>query len=85
VTLAASEDPAMTLTVESWAQVTGVSLLRDGATAWQIAPSPSATGAPYTVSVPYTEPLPKSPTSYYWKITFANSAAVWTSPIWFER
>ncbi len=37
------------------------------------------------ISVPYGEALPGSPTSYYWKITFANSAVVWTSPIWFER
>ena len=85
VALAAGEDPAMTLTVESRVQVTAVSLVRDGTTAWQSAPTSGTPSAPFAISVPYTEPLPQSPTSYYWKITFDNTAVVWTSPIWFDR
>ena len=85
VTLAKDEDPAMTLTVQSSAHVTSVSLVRDGATAWQSGPASTTSSAPYIVSIPFTEPLPRSPTSYYWKVTFDNTAVAWTSPIWFER
>jgi hypothetical protein len=84
VALTGDEAPQMTLTVESGSPVTAVTLLRDGAQLWQAAPASSTSTAPYIVSVPYGEALPGSPTSYYWKITFANSAVVWTSPIWFE-
>jgi hypothetical protein len=85
VTLPEGEDPAMLLTVDSQNQVSAVTLLRDGAQVWQTAPASATSSAPYSVSVPYAQPLPKSPTSYYWRITFANTAVVWTSPIWFER
>jgi hypothetical protein len=85
VTLTPGEEPAMTLTVVSRGPVTGVSVVRDGATVWQSSPSAASASGPYAVSVPYAEPLPASPTSYYWKVTFDNAAVVWTSPIWFAR
>jgi hypothetical protein len=85
VTLAAGEDPAMTLTVTARARVTQVSVFRNGADVWDDAPASTATSAPFTASVSFGEPLPASPTSYFWKILFDNGSAVWTSPIWFER
>jgi hypothetical protein len=85
VTLAEGEDPAMTLAVESRVPVSSVSLRRDGAEVWQSSSVGESGSAPYAIAVPYTESLPKSPANYYWKITFADSAVVWTSPIWFER
>jgi hypothetical protein len=85
VVLSADEDPAMTVSVLSRAQVTAVSVVRDGATVWQSTPGSSTKSAPYAISASYGEPLPASPTSYHWKIAFDNSAVVWTSPIWFAR
>jgi hypothetical protein len=85
VTLAAGEDPAMTLTVTSRARVTQVSVFRNGTDVWDDAPVASTSSAPFPVSVSFGEPLPASPTSYYWRIDFDNGSAVWTSPVWFER
>jgi hypothetical protein len=85
VTLAAGEDPTMTLTVTSRARVTQVSVFRNGTNVWDDAPVASTSSAPFTVSVSFGEPLPASPTSYFWKISFDNGSTVWTSPMWFER
>jgi len=85
VRLAAGEDPAMSVTVSSRAQVATASLVRDGSVAWQETPTSSTTAPPFAVTVSYSEPLPRNGTGYYWKIAFDNGSAVWTSPIWFDR
>ena len=85
VTLAASEEPTMSLTIVSRNAISKVGLVRDGTTVWETVPTSANASAPFTTGVSYGEPLPASPTSYFWKITFDNGSAVWTSPIWFAR
>jgi hypothetical protein len=85
VTLPAGEDPSMTLTVTSRARVTQFSLFRDTTDVWDDVPVATTSSAPFSIRASYAALLTASPTSYFWKVSFDNGSAVWTSPIWFER